>query len=377
MQNHHLTRESERSMTSQSRLVPRPGIDQIRAYIPGQTVETGGRSIKLSANESALGPSPMAIEAYKNAAERMFRYPDVDAFVIRAAIAKTYKLNPARILMGIGSDELLSALVRAYAGTGDEVLYPTATFPMYRIYTLATGASVVQAPDKNYGADVDALLSKVTAKTKVVLIANPNNPTGTYTTRQELERLRAGLRDDILLIIDAAYAEYVERDDYEAGAALVDATMNTVMTRTFSKIHGMAGLRLGWCYACEDIIGVVGRIRSPFNVSTPAQEAGIAALEDTDFQKRVIEHTRRWRDILTQRVKGYGLSVTGSEGNFVNVGFPDGRHKPADLDAFLKSKGISIRPMAMFGLPNHLRITVGRDNEMQALMDALETFFTS
>ena len=236
---------------------------------------------------------------------------------------------------------------------------------------------MVHAPDKNYGADVDALLSKVTAKTKVVLIANPNNPTGTYTTRQELERLRAGLRDDILLIIDAAYAEYVERDDYEAGAALVDATMNTVMTRTFSKIHGMAGLRLGWCYACEDIIGVVGRIRSPFNVSTPAQEAGIAALEDTDFQKRVIEHTRRWRDILTQRVKGYGLSVTGSEGNFVNVGFPDGRHKPADLDAFLKSKGISIRPMAMFGLPNHLRITVGRDNEMQALMDALETFFTS
>ena len=206
-----------------SRPVPRPGIDQIRAYVPGQTVEAQGRSIKLSANESALGPSPKAIEAYKNAAERMFRYPDADAFAIRSTIAKAYKLKTERILMGIGSDELLSALVRAYAGAGDEVLYPTATFPMYRIYTLATGASVVQAPDRDYGTDVDALLAKVTPQTKIVIIANPNNPTGTYTPRHELERLRAGLRDDILLIIDAAYAEYVERDDFEAGAGLVDA----------------------------------------------------------------------------------------------------------------------------------------------------------
>jgi histidinol-phosphate aminotransferase len=363
-------------MSTSSRPLPRPGIDQIRAYVPGQTVEAQGRSIKLSANESALGPSPKAIEAYKSAAERMFRYPDADAFQIRSVIGKTYGLNPARILMGIGSDELLSALVRAYAGAGDEVLYPTATFPMYRIYTLSTGASVVQAPDKDFGTDVDALLAKVTPRTKVVIVANPNNPTGTYTSKKDLERLRAGLRDDILLIIDAAYAEYVEREDYDPGAALVDATSSTVMSRTFSKIHGMAGLRLGWCYACEDIIGVVGRIRSPFNVSTPAQAAGIAALEDTAFQRRVIDHTRRWRETLIQRMKGYGLSVTGTEGNFVNIGFPDtpGR-KAADLDAHLKGKGISVRPMAMFGLPNHLRITIGKDDEMAALMDAVEEFF--
>lgn len=357
-------------------LKPRPGIDQIRAYVPGQTVEAQGRSIKLSANESALGPSPKALEAYTNAGARMFRYPDSDAFAIRSAISKLYNLNPARILMGIGSDELLSALVRAYAGPGDEVIYPTATFPMYRIYTLATGATVVQAPDREYAADVDAILAKVTPQTKIVIIASPNNPTGTYTPKKELERLRAGLRDDILLIIDAAYAEYVERDDYEAGASLVDATTNTVMTRTFSKIYGLAGLRLGWCYACEDIIGVVGRIRSPFNVSTPAQAAGIAALEDVAFQRRVIDHTRRWRDILIQRVSSYGLSITGTEGNFVNIGFPDvaGR-KAADLDAFLRSKGISTRPMAMFGLPNHLRITIGQDDEMQALMEALDAFY--
>jgi histidinol-phosphate aminotransferase len=365
-------------MTTQTRLIPRPGIDQIKAYVPGQTVEAQGRSIKLSANESALGPSPRAVEAYKAAAERMFRYPDADAFTIRSMIAKTYHLNTARILMGIGSDELLSALVRAYAGPDDEVLYPTATFPMYRIYTLATGARVVQAPDRDYGADIDALLAKVTPKTKIVIIANPNNPTGTYTTKKDLERLRAGLRDDILLIIDAAYAEYVEREDYDAGASLVDATLNTVMSRTFSKIHGMAGLRLGWCYACEDIISVVGRIRSPFNVSTPAQAAGIAALEDSAFQRQVIDHTRRWRETLIQRMKGYGLSITGTEGNFVNIGFPDvpGR-KATDLDAFLKSKGISVRPMAMFGLPQHLRITVGRDDEMQALMEAIDAFYAA
>jgi histidinol-phosphate aminotransferase len=359
-------------------LKPRPGIDLIRAYVPGQAVEAQGRSIKLSANESALGPSPQAVAAYHAAAEHMFRYPDADAVAIRSAIAACYGLKPRRILMGIGSDELLSALVRAYAGAGDEVLFPTVTFPMYRIYALATGAEVVQAPDRDYGADVDALLARVSPCTKVVILANPNNPTGTYTPRKELERLRRGLRDDILLIIDAAYAEYVERSDYESGAALVDATANTVMTRTFSKIHGLAGLRLGWCYACEQIIGVVGRIRSPFNVSTPAQAAGLAALADAEFQRRVVDHTRRWRDILAQTLRGHGLSVTGSEGNFVNVGLPDapGR-RAADLDAHLKRRGIAVRPMAMFGLPNHLRITIGRDEEMRALTEAVAEFFAA
>jgi histidinol-phosphate aminotransferase len=306
----------------------------------------------------------------------MFRYPDAEAFEIRAGLGARYGVQPQRILMGIGSDELLSTLVRAYAGVGDEVLYPTATFPMYRIYTLATGAQPVQAPDRDFGADIDAILAKVSPRTKVVILANPNNPTGTYVRKSELERLRAGLREDILLIIDAAYAEYVEREDYDPGIALVETTVNTAMTRTFSKIHGMAGLRLGWCYACEDIIGVIGRIRSPFNVSTPAQAAGMAALQDLEFQRRVIDHTRRWRETLSQRLKGHGLAVTGSEGNFVNVGFPDqaGR-KAADLDAYLKSKGISVRPIAMFDLPNHLRITIGKDDEMQALMDALEEFY--
>lgn len=361
-----------------SPLVPRPGIEQIRAYVPGQTVEAQGRSIKLSANESALGPSPKAVEAYVNAAARMFRYPESDAFAIRTALGKQFGVDPARILMGIGSDELLSALVRAYAGPGDEVIYPTATFPMYRIYTLATGAKVVQAPDKDYGADIDAILARVTPSTKVVIIASPNNPTGTYTTKADLERLRAGLRDDILLIIDAAYAEYCDRADYDAGARLVETTKNTVMARTFSKVFGMAGLRLGWCYACPEIIGVVGRIRSPFNVSMAAQAAGIAALEDVDYVRKVIDHTRRWRDTLIGRIKGYGLTTTGTEGNFVNIGFPDtpGR-KAADVDAFLKSKGIAVRPMIMFGLPNHLRITVGKDDEMQALIDALDSFYVA
>lgn len=359
-------------------LTPRPGLDRIQPYQPGQRpMGGGGPGVKLSANESALGPSPAALKAYADAAGVMERYPDANAVGIRQAIADRYGLVAENVLMGIGSDELLSALVRAYAGAGDEVLYPTATFPMYRIYTLSAGADVVQAPDDDYTASVDALLAAVTDHTKVVIVANPNNPTGTYLTKSELERLRHGLRDDILLIIDAAYAEYVTKDDYDPGIALVEATENTVMTRTFSKVHGMASLRLGWCYANPDIVSVVGRIRSPFNVSTAGQDAGIAALADKDHEDNVISHTAKWHDIATQRLKGLGLEITGTEGNFVCVGFPDEDGKSVkDADAFLRERNIITRAMAGFGLPNHLRITIGTDDEMRVCLDAVEEFVT-
>jgi histidinol-phosphate aminotransferase len=350
-----------------SPLVPRPGIERIQRYVQGQSVVAAGRSIKLSANESALGPSPKAIAAYHAAAAEVARYPEASGLAIRNALASRHGLDASRILMGIGSDELLAALVRAYAGPGDQVLFPTATFPMYRIYALAAGADPVRAADKDFGADIDALLAAVTPATKVVILANPNNPTGTYTARSALERLRAGLRDDILLVVDAAYAEYVERPDYDPGATLAHVTPNTVMTRTFSKVHGLASLRLGWMYADAEIVGVVGRIRSPFNVSTAAQVAGLAAIEDTAWQSQVIAHTRRWRETARQRLLGLGLTVTGTEANFVNCGFPD-------ADAYLRSQGISVRPMAAFGLPNHLRITIGTDAEMTACLDAVAAF---
>lgn len=357
-------------------LSPRPGLDRIQPYQPGQRpIGGGGPGVKLSANESALGPSPKAMAAYAEAAGVIERYPDANAVGIRAAIAHRYGIDVERILMGIGSDELLSALVRAYAGAGDEVLYPSATFPMYRIYALSTGADVVQAADAGFTADVDALLAAMTDKTKVVIVANPNNPTGTYLSADELARLRSGLRDDILLIIDAAYAEYVDKPDYDAGIALVEATDNTVMTRTFSKVHGMASLRIGWCYAHADLVSVVGRIRSPFNVSTAAQAAAIAAIEDKAHEAAVIAHTAKWHGIATQRLAGLGLEITGSEGNFVCVGFPDEEGKRAkDADAFLHERNIITRGMAGFGLPQHLRITIGLDDEMETCLDAIDEF---
>ncbi|MCB2108089.1 MAG: histidinol-phosphate transaminase [Rhodobacteraceae bacterium] len=364
--------------SSSSPLKPCPGIDQIRPHVPGQTAPAAdGRSIKLSANESALGPSPNAIAAFHGAADGMFRYPDAEAFAIRSAIGKRYGVNPGQIIMGIGSDELLGVAVRSYAGVGDEVVYPAATFPMYRIYALSCGAKPVPVPDNGYAADIDGILRAVTPQTKVVIIANPNNPTGTYVPKSEMMRLRAGLRDDIFLIIDAAYAEYVEQADYDSGIELVEATKNTAMTRTFSKIHGLAGLRVGWIYACPEIISVVGRVRSPFNVSNAAQAAGIAAIEDVAFQEHVVAHTRKWRQIAIQRLSGLGLTTTGTEGNFVCFRCPeqDDRNAAA-LDQFLRSKGISIRAMAGFGLPNHTRMTIGRDDETSACLDAIAEFYS-
>ena len=357
-------------------VTPRPGLDRIPPYQPGQNpMGGGGPGIKLSANESALGPSPKALAAYSEAADVIERYPDANAVDIRRAIAERYGLAMERVLMGIGSDELLNGLIRAYAGQGDEVLFPSATFPLYKTYSLAAGATFVQAPDTNYTADVDALLDSVTSQTRVVIVANPNNPTGTYLPVSEMERLRAGLRDNILLIIDAAYAEYVAKPDYDCGSALVRETDNTVMTRTFSKVHGLAAIRLGWCYAHPDIVSVVGAIRSPFNVSSTAQRAGVAALSDTSHEQKVVSHTARWHGIATQRLTALGLEITGTEGNFVCIGFPDQDGKRAtDADAFLRDRNIITRAMGAFGLPAHLRVTLGNDDDMTVCLNAIEEF---
>lgn len=354
--------------------IPRPGISTIRGFTPDHAKDPPPGSIRLWANESSLGPSPKAIAAYHDAAATMLRYPDGSATAIRRALADTYKLDPARILMGVGSDELLGAAVRAYAGTGDAVLFPTATFPMYRTYALSVGATPVQATDRNFAADIDALLGAVTPSTKVVIVANPSNPSGSYVSGRELERLRAGLRGDILLLIDAAYAEYVEQTDYEPGLALAETTRNTAMTRTFSKVHGLAGLRLGWLYAASNIIDIVGRIRSSFNVPAPAQAAGVAALADRAHLDFVISHCRRWRSVLAQRLSGLGLLVTGSEGNFVTFGFAQGQARAAEAESFLRSRNLLLRPMAAFGMPGYLRVTIGRDDEMEAFLAAIDEF---
>ena len=254
---------------------PRPGIMDIKPYVPGKSGDDDGRPvIKLSSNESALGPSPRAVEAAKRAAETMVRYPDGAATVLREAIGRRWGLDPARIVCGCGSDELLEMLLRAYAGPGDEVLYSQYGFAVYPIATMAAGATPVTAPERDYRTDVDAMLAAVTERTRVVFLANPNNPTGSYIPAAEMQRLRAGLPDHVLLVVDSAYAEFVDRDDYSAGAELVDAGDNTVMTRTFSKIYALAGLRIGWLYGPPAIVDVLNRIRAPFNVCSVAHGRG-------------------------------------------------------------------------------------------------------
>ena len=359
-----------------SGLTPRPGILEIAPYVPGGSSIPGrARAIKLSSNEGALGPSPAAMRALAATAADIHRYPDGGSVALREAIGKAHGLDPARIVCGSGSDELLTLLARGYAGPGDQVLTHVHAFVMYRLIGFSVGAEVVEAPERNLTADVDALLAAVTPKTRIVYIANPNNPTGTYIPEEGLVRLREELADDVLLVIDSAYAEYVTRNDYTAGVSLVDRGRNTVMTRTFSKIYGLGGARLGWAYCPEPVADVLNRIRSPFSVAAPAQAAGIAALNDTDFLARSRDHNAAWLPWVSERIAAAGFPVTPSIGNFVLVEFPDeeGRNAGAAL-AHLARYGLIPRAVAGNRLPNHLRITLGLEDEMRALVDAIEAF---
>jgi histidinol-phosphate aminotransferase len=345
----------------------------IAPYVPGESKAAGAaETLKLSSNESALGPSPKAKAAYVKLAEDLHRYPDGSAAELRAALGKHHGLDPSRIVCGGGSDELIALLVKGYVGPGDEVLLSEYGFLMYPIQALAHGATPVKAPEKNFTADVDALLAKVTPRTRIVFLANPNNPTGTYLPASEVERLRAGLPKDVLLVIDAAYAEYVVRNDYTSGAELVDRHSNVVMTRTFSKIYGLAALRLGWAYCPADVADVINRIRGPFNVTAAAQVAGVAAVNDVAFTDKARAHNDIWRPWLEEEARALGFEVTPSVGNFVLIRFAPGQ--VARADEALKRKGVVGRRVAAYGLPDCLRITVGTEAENRAVIDALKAF---
>src|SRR5215470_9258234 len=288
------------SMPKRERPVPRPGIMAINAYVPGKSSAPGAAKVfKLSSNETPLGPSPHAIEAYRSVAGRLQDYPDGGSSDLRDAIGRIFGIDAARIVCGAGSDELLQLLARIYLADGDEAIHTAHGFLIYPIATLATGATPVVAAETNYTADVDTILAAVTERTRIVFLANPNNPTGTYLTYEEVKRLHHGLPSRVLLVLDAAYAEYVGRNDYDAGMALVAASENVVMCRTFSKIHGLAAARLGWMYGPEHVVSAVNRVRGPFNVSTPASSAGIAAIEDTEHVARSVAHNEKWRGWLT------------------------------------------------------------------------------
>jgi len=352
---------------------PRPGILDIQPYQGGRSKLDGVAHVaKLSSNEGALGTSPRARAAYVALAEELHRYPDGGSEALRAALAKRHGLEIERIVCGCGSDELIGLLSHAYAGPGDEVLYSQYGFSMYPIYARACGATPVTAPETDFTVDVDALLAAVTPKTRIVFVANPGNPTGTMIPATELKRLRAGLREDILLVIDAAYAEFVGRNDYSAGADLVATSNNTVMTRTFSKIYGLGGLRVGWCYAPEEIAGVLNRARSPFNVSAAAQAAAVAALEDTAFFDLCLAHNDMWRPWLTEQVRALGLGVTDSCTNFILVHFPAG--DVAAAQAALSEQAVIVRPLAGYNLPDSLRISIGTEDEMKRVVAALTAY---
>lgn len=355
---------------------PQPGILDIAPYVPGDSkAEEARRVIKLSSNESPLGPSPKAKAAYAALADQLHRYPDGAAADLRAALAEHYGLDADRIVCGAGSDELINLLIHAYAGPGDEVLYSAHGFLMYPISALSAGATPVKAPEPRYVADVDALLSCVTPRTAMVFLANPNNPTGTYVSADEVRRLRAGLPERVLLVIDAAYAEYVVRNDYSPGIELVDAGENVVMTRTFSKIYGLAALRLGWAYCPKAVAEVLNRVRGPFNVNLPAQAAGVAALRDVAHTDAARTHNDVWLPWLTAELARLGLETLPSVGNFVSARFPgEGPRSASEAFAFLKRRGILPRPIAAYGMGDFLRFTVGLEQENRAVVAALEEF---
>jgi len=325
------------------------------------------RLMPVHSNENALGPSPQAIAAYQAAARQLHRYPDAGAAGLRSALASRHGLEASRIVCGAGSDELIALLVRAFAGEGDEVLHSQHGFLMYALAARAAGAMPVAAPETALTADVAALLAAVTPRTRIVFLANPNNPTGTCLPAAELERLHRGLPSDVLLVIDAAYAEYVTRSDYAAGEALVEAHPNVVMLRTFSKIYGLAALRVGWAYCPGPVADVLNRIRCVYNVAAPAQAAAVAALSDTEWVRASRAHNERWRPWLTGRLQRAGLVVTPSVANFVLVHFDD-----ADA-AYerLFGAGVVARKLSVYGLANCLRITIGTEDEVRAVADAL------
>lgn len=351
---------------------PQPGIMQIALYQGGGAKIAGVQTpLKLSSNENPFGPSPRAMEAVAAQVGRMHGYPVTDHIGLRSAIADVLGLDAGRIICGVGSDEVITFLCQAYAGPGDEVLYTEHGFLMYRISALAAGATPVVAPESDRQVDVDALLACVTDRTRLVFVANPNNPTGTMISEQDMARLADGLPDNCLLVIDAAYAEFV--GDYDGGAGLVEARDNVVMTRTFSKIYGLGGLRVGWGYAPKPVIDVLNRLRGPFNLSTLALAGAEAAIRDTEYVDHCARVNAAGRVRLADGMAAMGYPSDPSHGNFVLVRFKDAAQALA-ADAHLKSDGIITRLVAGYGLPDCLRITVGTDSDITRVLDAMGRF---
>lgn len=352
----------------------RDAVFSVPPYVGGEsTLEGVNRVIKLSSNEGAFGPPPGAAAAISAAAGSAHRYPDGGAAALRQAIAARFGLDPAQIVCGNGSDELIAVLIQSYGGPGGELVMSAHGFLIYEIAAKLAGMTVRKAAERNLVADIDAMLAQVTPATRLVFLANPNNPTGTLVPHADIVRLRAGLPEDVLLVLDAAYAEYVERPDYDPGVRLVEAGANVAMTRTFSKMFGLGGARLGWAYAPAPVIDVLNRTRMPFNVGSLAAAAGIAALAEPGWLERCRDHNHRARAALTERLRAIGITVYPSETNFILADFAS-TTRAATADAHLRRRGIIVRNVAAYALPQCLRITIGTDAECDAVAEALADF---
>lgn len=357
---------------AQSRIVPQPGIMDIALYQGGAAhVDGVANVVKLSSNENPLGPSPRAMEAFRATAAALHRYPSTDHAPLRAAIGEVWGLDPERIICGVGSDEIIAFLCQAYAGPGDEVVHTEHGFAMYRISALAAGATPVCVPERDRVTDVDAILAGCNDRTRLVFLANPNNPTGTMIGPAEVARLAAGLPPQALLVLDGAYAEYVE--GFDGGAALVEARDNVVMTRTFSKLYGLGGLRVGWGYGPRAVIDVLNRVRGPFNLSVPALAAAEAAVRDLDYVERCRAENARWRAWLAEALAESGVASDTSCANFILARFASAEEARA-CDAHLRARGLIVRPVAGYNLPEALRITVGDGEACRRVAAAVAEF---
>jgi len=358
------------------RPTPKRGVLDIAPYVPGKSMIEGvEHPLKLSANENILGSSPKAREAFAGAIDQLHMYPDGRAGILRTAIAETFGLEPERLVFGCGSDEIFQLLNQAFLEPGDNIVQGEFGFGAYAIGARACQAEVRMAPEPGYRIDVDEMLKLVDARTRLVFVANPGNPTGTWISADEVRRLHDGLAPSVILVLDGAYAEFVDDPSFSDGLGLARRAQNVVVTRTFSKLHGLAALRVGWAYMPVEIADALDRIRLPFNTSIPGQLAAVAALADTEFQERSLALVNRWRAWLHQQLGGLGLEVTPSAANFVLVEFPRTPDKSArDAEAFLASRGLIVRGVTGYGLPHHLRITIGLEEHNRAVIDALTDF---
>lgn len=355
-----------------SQPVPRPRILDIEPYVPGESAApSGARLIRLAANENPFGTSEKVREAFRSLADGLHRYPDGGSVLLRRKLAAFHRLEENRIVCGTGSDELISLLCRAFTGPGDEVVYSEFGFLMYPLAALSCGATPVKARETERRTDFDALLAAVTAKTRLVFLANPNNPTGCLVKRSEIRAFRERLREDILLVVDAAYAEYVTDDDCSDGSDLVREFDNVVMLRTFSKVYGLSSLRVGWSYSSEFVAGILNRVRGVFNINTAGQVCAAAALDDQDFIRASVESNSRERHEACEALARLGYTVYPSGGNFIlfSLGSED---RAGTMLRSLKEQGILLRGMTAYHLPDCLRMTVGTPEDMTEVLAMIE-----